>query len=99
MRPRVGAPRWLHKAYAHAMGYFWLPCALCGYESGGHEWGDDATDLNYMAGCGKGVCPNCYERAGRINRGEEPWPEGLRESLVAEQLRLNPPVARSGNPK
>ena len=30
-------PRWVHKAYARANGYFWLPCPRCGHYFGGHE--------------------------------------------------------------
>lgn len=30
-------PRFAHKAYAKAMGYFWLPCPVCGRMFGGHE--------------------------------------------------------------
>ena len=29
--------RTLHKLYAWLMGYFWLPCAVCGQMFGGHE--------------------------------------------------------------
>jgi len=30
-------PRWMHKLYASAAGYFWLPCPVCGRMFGGHE--------------------------------------------------------------
>jgi hypothetical protein len=30
-------PRWLHRFYAWAFGYFWLPCPACGRMFGGHE--------------------------------------------------------------
>lgn len=30
--------RKLNKAFAKTFGYFWLPCPLCGQETGGHEW-------------------------------------------------------------
>lgn len=30
-------PRFLHRIYAAVMGYFWLPCPLCGEFFGGHE--------------------------------------------------------------
>lgn len=33
-------PRWIHRAWAFGLGYFWLPCPLCGRYSGGHEWKD-----------------------------------------------------------
>lgn len=29
--------RLMHKLYAHAFGYFWLPCPVCGEPFGGHE--------------------------------------------------------------
>ncbi len=31
-------PRFLHRFYAVLMGYFWLPCPICGEYFGGHEW-------------------------------------------------------------
>jgi hypothetical protein len=30
-------PRGFHKLYANLMGYFWLPCPVCGEMFGGHE--------------------------------------------------------------
>ena len=30
-------PRWLHHAYANALGYFWIPCPNGGVPFGGHE--------------------------------------------------------------
>lgn len=30
-------PRWLHRAWAKAFGWFWLPCPECGRSFGGHE--------------------------------------------------------------
>jgi hypothetical protein len=33
-------PRWMHRIYAFLLAYFWLPCPLCGRNSGGHEWRD-----------------------------------------------------------
>lgn len=36
-RPRFRRPRWLHRAFAHAMGFFWAPCPVCGRMRGGHE--------------------------------------------------------------
>jgi hypothetical protein len=57
-------PRWLHRAYAWAFGYFWLPCRLCGRYSGGHEWRDrrglssDIADPEH-AGTRLGICPTC----------------------------------------
>ncbi len=52
--------RWLHRLYAFVMGYFWLPCPLCGEHFGGHEArGEDALWREY--GRGQGVCPRCGE--------------------------------------
>lgn len=53
--------RRLNHWYADLMGYFWLPCPLCGQEFGGHEWRSDLrhdipTDRPHV---GKGVCPDC----------------------------------------
>ena len=28
-----------HRRFANTMGYFWIPCPLCGREFGGHEGG------------------------------------------------------------
>jgi hypothetical protein len=36
-------PRWWHRLYAESMGYFWLPCPMCGEMFGGHESSDEAT--------------------------------------------------------
>jgi hypothetical protein len=38
--------RWraLHRAYAAAFGFFWLPCPLCDRPFGGHEWGQSIPD-------------------------------------------------------
>lgn len=62
--------RWrkAHQAYASAMGFFWLPCPLCGTMSGGHEWRDidgkpsSVPDLD-RPGMFHGICPACT-RAG-----------------------------------
>ena len=51
-------PRFVHRAYAAFMGYFWLPCPLCGECFGGHEWtnhdGMPADD-----GMTSGICNDC----------------------------------------
>jgi hypothetical protein len=57
----VRLPWWLHRRYAWAAGYFWLPCPVCGREFGGHERGagvipDFARDWP-MAGLV--ACPRC----------------------------------------
>lgn len=49
-------PRWMHQFYAWALGYFWLPCPICGEPFGGHELKDG--DSWYQGnGSGVGVCP------------------------------------------
>lgn len=55
-----------HKAIALALGYFWLPCSLCGEPYGGHEWRDIGGNPSYVwlrqEGPGvrsKGICPKC----------------------------------------
>lgn len=58
--------RWFHRAYAAALGYFWLPCPACGAEFGGHEWrprrGHAADIPDGTPGGGKGICPDCTRR-------------------------------------
>jgi hypothetical protein len=62
--------RAFHRTYARTMGYFWLPCPLCGQEFGGHEWRDiDGKRSSIPApdgpqGMSIGICPDCTE-AGR----------------------------------
>lgn len=65
-------PRFINKMFAYLLGYFWLPCPLCGEDFGGHEW---RVSLMRSTGEGKGVCPKCSERAGQINcdRGFTDW--------------------------
>jgi hypothetical protein len=63
-----------HELFAKAMGYFWLPCPLCGEESGGHEW----RRINGLSDCianpdggpqsSLGICPACT-RAGHGDDG------------------------------
>jgi hypothetical protein len=63
-------PPWrqAHRLYAFLLGYFWVPCPLCGRYFGGHEW----RDINGLPssipagdpGISKGICPKCT-RAGR----------------------------------
>lgn len=60
--------RGLHRRYAVALGYFWIPCPLCGQEFGGHEWrprrGHVSDIPDGTPGGGRGICPDCT-RAGR----------------------------------
>lgn len=57
-----------HRRYAVTFGYFWLPCALCGHEFGGHEWRDinGYSSVVHIGSAihGRGICPACT-RAGR----------------------------------
>lgn len=36
-RPAMRRPRWVNRLYANLLGYFWLPCPICGQMFGGHE--------------------------------------------------------------
>lgn len=66
--------RWAHRAYARALGYFWLPCPACGRPFGGHEWravdGLPSSVRLTIERDGEtmqqkfGICPACT-RAGR----------------------------------
>jgi len=74
-------PRALHHAYALALGYFWLPCPLCGREMGGHEWreveGKTASVPTERPGTSHGICPICTYQglgAGPVRPDEEPMP-------------------------
>lgn len=68
--------RTVHEVFARTLGYFWLPCPLCGTSFGGHEWRDiDAKpstipDPESGPGYSKGICPACT-RAGRGERAKE----------------------------
>lgn len=68
-------PRWMHHLYANVLGYFWLPCALCGRNWGGHEWRDIDGKPSVIAdpesGAGRftGICPACT----RQGRGDSRW--------------------------
>jgi hypothetical protein len=59
--------RLLHKLYAKALGYFWLPCPVCGKEYGGHEhvW---TVPLISDDGHAYGVCSyECGAKAQELN--------------------------------
>lgn len=68
-------PRWMHKLYANAMGYFWLPCPICGRMMGGHEEGGGAL-ITSADGTSTGVCSRCGDMAAARNRAYlEDWLE------------------------
>jgi len=56
-------PRLLHRVWARAAGYFWLPCPGCARSFGGHEWhrGADSTGAPYHLD-GRVICPACTDR-------------------------------------
>ena len=65
--------RLAHRNYAAAHGYFWIPCPLCGYEFGGHEWRhiDGKRASVYLNSAkpttGTAICPPCT----RAGKGED----------------------------
>ncbi|KKN52553.1 hypothetical protein LCGC14_0611050 [marine sediment metagenome] len=54
-------PRWIHRWYAHLLGYFWLPCPICKRKFGGHEI--TGASVQYSTGLCKCICPACGEEA------------------------------------
>jgi hypothetical protein len=67
---RIGdvMPRSLHRLYAGAMRYFWLPCPICGEMFGGHE--TEVTRGAYVpdhdGSTGKMVCRRCFTKTGVV---------------------------------
>lgn len=72
-----------YKWHAKILGYFWLPCPLCGQMFSGYEW-DRSTklglptsipqeaqprDMPFVAS-GRGICPDCV-KSGRGWEGYE----------------------------
>jgi len=53
--------RWLHRGYACAFGFFWLPCVLCGRLYGGHQAAGEVPDPTRGPGSGIAVCPQCVK--------------------------------------
>lgn len=51
--------RQVHRVWAEANGYFWLPCPLCRREFGGHEITDYIPDPVGGPGRSIGICPFC----------------------------------------
>lgn len=70
--------------YAKTHGYFWLPCPICGNNFGGHEW-KSGNDLMIGLGKGKGVCPDCGEKAREINKKN--FPHGCRILFSISNLK------------
>ena len=58
-------PRWVHRAWAGLVGYFWISCPLCDDPFGGHEWRDVngkpscIPDEEIGGGSHKAICPAC----------------------------------------
>lgn len=50
----------VRKGVAKLLGYFFLPCPLCGLEFAGYEWLDEATIYPKGDGSGEGICPPCF---------------------------------------
>ena len=59
--PEIRLRRWMHKVYAFAFGYFWLPCPECGRWFGGHEEGGGTLWVSGTKTSRSGhlLCPNC----------------------------------------
>ena len=55
----------MHRVWAFVMGYFWMPCPLCGESFGGHEWAGGASSIRVRGfvtyANGVGICPVCTE--------------------------------------
>lgn len=62
---RLKVPRFVHKAWARAWGYFWLPCPLCRRMFGGHEHGIEC--LWHTKSTGTLVCRDCAPMAEYLN--------------------------------
>ena len=66
----MNLPRWIHKAYANLMGYFWHPCPICGRMFGGHEIGHYVIERkrsSQWVQLGRSVCKNCVKEAMKRN--------------------------------
>lgn len=65
-------PRFVHRLYAHALGYFWQPCPICGNHFGGHEYVSGGSVI-YSQGeawtAAHTIChrPMCHYYAGILN--------------------------------
>lgn len=60
-------PRWVHRIRVFFGGWFWGPCAHCGFMFGGHEWGrvidtsphESSIPDGFTASSGIAICPRC----------------------------------------
>jgi len=59
--------RLFNKIYAKTMGYFWIPCPLCGRMFGGHEW-LNGNILKVSLNRGVTVCLDCGKKAKAYNK-------------------------------
>ena len=68
-------PRWAHRLYANLLGYFWLPCPICGRNFGGHE--RNFGTLRHTVSMGEMVCSECRTKADERNGAAFPdrWTE------------------------
>lgn len=56
-------PRTFHRLYAKIVGYFWLPCPICGRYFGGHEWQEGCSICSEQKELREAVCsPTCAVR-------------------------------------
>ena len=53
--------RWVHRTFAKAHGFFWIPCPLCTREFGGHEIHDVIPDPLGGERWFVGICPFCTQ--------------------------------------
>jgi hypothetical protein len=67
--------RELNEAVAKGLGYFWLPCEICGESFAGYEWLDG--HVIYTRGeLGRGVCykPECAKEAKKRSNWNPEFP-------------------------
>ena len=58
-------PRFLNRLYALFLGYYWLPCPICGRMYGGHEAAQEGLLDSFHTG--RCVCWRCGDEAARRN--------------------------------
>lgn len=67
-------PRAPHRWYANLVGYFWIPCPLCGEFFGGQEATGVAVDsVGRPPNEGSLVCPRCKDRPEVREHEERFW--------------------------